>query len=225
MPARCVRQRKRESLERLCFLYPFHRNARYAFHESQWCRSDCSIDSPSIHSAERARKVISTRFFAIFARTCTGNIHEIGQSMACTDGNVEKNKQWISRSYNAGWLIWKLYLWFFRNIFYQKRKYSFLNCFNRYQKYIISKIIIFVQSLWFYFSYHKIYYNLSKNILNLFYKLTDWQERVEIVFSKASAVNFVCEFLMWRRRFRECRPSYLPRNIHEIIMLLRFCVF
>lgn len=36
--------------------------------------------SPSIHNAEQTRKVISTRFLAIFARTCTRNIHEIGQS-------------------------------------------------------------------------------------------------------------------------------------------------
>lgn len=113
--------------------------------------------SPSIHSAERARKVISTRFFAIFARTCTGNIHEIGQSMACTDGNVEKNKQWISRSYNAGWLIWKLYLWFFRNIFYQKRKYSFLNYFNRYQKYYFKNYNICTKSM--------ILFQLSQNLL------------------------------------------------------------
>lgn len=78
-----------------CFLYLFHRNARHTRFVREPRTSFGSLDrfSPSIRSAKRARKLFLLRFLAIFARTCTGSIREIGQSTWIRTDSEEEEKK------------------------------------------------------------------------------------------------------------------------------------
>lgn len=53
--------------------------------------------SPSISIAERAWKVISIQFLAIFARTCTGNIHEISQWLVMVNKVKDESAETITQ--------------------------------------------------------------------------------------------------------------------------------